>query len=215
MAALWHGGRVPRPSDRALAVVAVTGQVLFTAAWLALGAAARHEPLDDTISDLAAVGSAVAAPMLVGFAAQGAGQLANAALAARRGHRWLASALAVTATATLVTGALRLPGPDGAPTWVASGHTLAAVVAFSALHATVLLGALARDLPRWSRVAAAGALVVAVPHTAWLVVLLGDGRDELVGYTEKAMTLALVAWTAALPVVLAGLRPPGGGARTG
>ncbi|WP_461023948.1 DUF998 domain-containing protein [Thalassiella azotivora] len=185
--------------DRPLVVVAVGGQVLFLVSWLALGAVdAGHDPLEDTISALAALGSPVAGPALAGFAAQGLGQVANAVLAARRGAHRLGVVLAVAGSATLAAGALRLPGPSDDGGWVASGHTAAAVAAFTALHVAVLLGALDHGLPRWSRRAAWAALAVALPHTAWLVALLGGGGP--VGYTEKAMTFALVAWTAVLPL---------------
>lgn len=180
------------PAVPLVALGAVGGPV-FTLAWLTLAEVAPgYDQRADTISALAAVGATTAGPMLVAFAVQGMGQLALAAVAARLRLRAVAGALTVAGLGTLVAGAVRLP--DDGSSAAATAHALAAVAAFGGLHAAVLAGALSTALPRRMRAAAALALAVAVPHTAWFVLQLGD-PGEWFGYAEKAFTTVLLVWT--------------------
>lgn len=204
------------PTDLPLAALACAGPVAFTGAWWLLG---NQEPgysqRTGTISALAAHGSAVAAPMLAAFAVQGAAQLANAVLSGRRRLRPLSGALVVAGLGTWLAGATRLPAEttEADPSTVVQvAHLVAATAAFGGLHAAVLAGALERRLPRWLRVAAAGALAVAVPHTVWFVVALRSPDPSHLGYAEKAFTTVLIAWTATVALTLAyrgaDARPP-------
>jgi len=176
-----------------LVALGAAGGPVFTLAWLTLGELAPgYGQRADTISALAAVGAKTAGPMLVAFAVQGMGQLALAAVAARLRLRAVAGALVVAGLGTLVAGAVRLP--DDGSSAAATAHALAAVAAFGGLHAAVLAGALSAALPRRMRVAAALALTLAVPHTAWFVLQLAD-PGLWFGYAEKVFTTVLLVWT--------------------
>ena len=181
---------------RSLVAVAAAGGPLFTAAWLGFGALTPgYGQRADTISALAAVGAAQAAGMLTAFAVQGVGQLAGAGVASRRGLRAVSASLLVAGVGTLGAGAIRLP-EDGGSSAVAGAHALAAVAAFGGLHAAVLAGALSTSLPRWLRVSGVAALALAVPHTVWFTLQLGD-PGPFFGYAEKAFTTVLLTWTTA------------------
>ncbi|MEO7746306.1 MAG: DUF998 domain-containing protein, partial [Actinomycetota bacterium] len=106
--------------------VAVGAPVLFTAAWLLLGAATPgYSQRADTISALAGVGAPHAALMVAAFLVQGLGQLAGAALAVcDPAARWVSRWLVVAGVGTLLAGVIRLPD-GGGPAWLSTGHALA------------------------------------------------------------------------------------------
>jgi len=167
-------------------------------AWWGLGALTPgYSQRDDTISAVAAVGTAHATGMVLAFVLQGLGQLAGARLALlapRAG--WVAAWLAVGGVGTLLAGVIRLPAAGG-PAWLSTGHALAATAAFAGLHLAVLAGALSRSVPRRLRVAGVVALAVALPHLAWFLIHLGSAQAWF-GYTEKVFTTVLLVWCAAL-----------------
>ena len=178
--------------------LAVGAPVLFTAAWLLIGAAtAGYSQRADTISALAGVGAAHAALMVAAFLVQGLGQLTGAVLARREpAARWVGRWLVVAGVGTLLAGVIRLPD-GGGPAWLSTAHALAATAAFGGLHLAVLAGALSRALPPRLRVAAVVALVVALPHLGWFLADLGGGGPWF-GYAEKAFTTVLLAWCVAM-----------------
>jgi hypothetical protein len=181
-----------------LVALAAGAPLVFTGSWLLLGALQDgYSQGADTISAVAAVGAPYAGAMVAAFVVQGLGQLAGAALArAEPTAPWVAGWLAVGGVGTLLAGAVRLPDDGGNPL-LATGHALAATAAFGGLHLAVLAGALSRAVPRWLRVSAVAALVVAVPHLVWFVTKLGQD-EPLFGYAEKVFTTVLLAWCAAL-----------------
>ncbi|WP_460459008.1 DUF998 domain-containing protein, partial [Angustibacter peucedani] len=97
-------------------VLAATGAPLvFTAAWVVLGALRPgYSGTRSTISALAAEGAPHARWMVAAFVVQGLGQACCAVLAWRRdGARWVAAALATAAVGTVVAGLVPLPDPRG------------------------------------------------------------------------------------------------------
>lgn len=187
------------PKGRALALLAVSGPVVFTAAWWVLGTLTPgYVQSSTTISAIAMVGRPHATAMLVAFAWQGCAQLATAAVVLRHGHRRVSAAVACAGAGTLAVAALPLPGAEAA-TWLGVAHTVAAVLAFGGLHAAALLGALDRGLPRWVRVLGGTVLAIALPHTAWFVGALAAGATGYgSGYAEKLMTTVLLVFTTAV-----------------
>lgn len=183
---------------RALQALAAGAPVMFTGAWLLLGASTPgYSQRADTISALAARGAPHAEPMVAAFVVQGLGQLAGARLAwSAPDERWVGRWLAVAGAGTLLAGVVQLPAAAG-PGWRSGAHALAATAAFGGLHLAVLSGARTRSPPHWLRGSAALALGLAVPHTAWFLAQLRSG-GAWEGYAEKAFTTVLLAWCAAL-----------------
>jgi hypothetical protein len=190
-----------RRSDLPWQAVAAGAPVVFTSSWWLLGSATPgYAQAPDTISAVAAVGAPYATPMLAAFLVQGAGQLAGARLALRDpGARWVAGWLTLGGVGTILAGVLRLPD-EGGPQWLATGHALAATAAFGGLHLAVLAGACSTRVPRWLRLAAAGALAVALPHLVWFLSDLPSGGGPWFGYAEKVFSTVLVVWCAALAI---------------
>jgi hypothetical protein len=187
----------PSPT-RAVRLLASGAPVLFTLAWLGLGAVTPgYSQAAGTISELAETGAPTAGAMTTALAVLGTGQLAGAVLA-RRGPRApaVAASLALAGIGTLAVGALPLPGAGG-PGWLASAHVAAATVAFGGLHLAALTGALSPALSRRLRVAAAVSLAVALPHLVQFV-SAPRGPGTAAGYLEKTFTTVLLAWCAAV-----------------
>jgi hypothetical protein len=172
--------------------------VLFSLAWLGLGALADgYSQVRGTISELAELGAPTAGAMTTALAVLGVGQLAGAVLAWRRPRAAaVAASLVLAGVGTLCVGALPLPGADG-PAWLTSAHAAAATAAFGGLHLAALSGALTSTLSRRLRTAGAVSLAVALPHLVRFVSGLG-GPGTASGYLEKAFTTVLLAWCAAL-----------------
>lgn len=188
-------------TDRVLALLAVSGAVAFTAGWWALGGLTPgYAQSSDSISAVAMLGRPWAAAMLGVFLWQAVGQLSNAALVTRAGHRALGAVLLMAGSGTAAVAALPLPG-DGGPAWLEPAHAAAATLALGCLHLSALAGALDRTLPRWVRGLGAGTLAAALPSAWWFVSTLGAGGPGH-GYAEKAMTTVLLVFTTALPLAV-------------
>jgi hypothetical membrane protein len=181
-----------------LRVLAVGAPVAFTACWLVVGVLTPgYDQTRLTISGLAEQGQPHRAWMTAGFVLQGLGQLAGAALALRRPReRWVSAALTLGGLGTIAVALVPLPGATG-PVWLATGHSLAATAAFVGLHLAALAGLASSRVPRGLRVAAALALVVALPNLAWFLAHLSSGGGWY-GGSEKAFVTVLLAWCAAL-----------------
>ena len=99
--------------ERALASGGVVGPFAFVSAWAIAGAVGGFSPVDDAISDLAAVGASTRVAMTVGFVVFGLGLIAFG-LALRSvldGPAWVAAV--VTGAATLGVAATPLGGWSG------------------------------------------------------------------------------------------------------
>jgi hypothetical protein len=185
----------------ARALVAAAPAVL-TAGWLWSGARTPGVPhATRSISALSAAGRPCRGPVLVGQAAQGVAQLANAELARRAGLPALAAVLAASGAGTLVTTGAPLPADEvtGGP-WHRS-HTWAAGVGIAALHLAPVVGALDPRLPPRTRAGAAAALGVALPLSTYFVHRLArrSGVGRAYGWAERAFLTVLLAWTSTLP----------------
>lgn len=181
-----------------LAVMAASAPVIFTGAWWVIGVLDGEDASRVTISHLAAQAAPRGGWMVAALLAQGCGQVANAALARRvGGGRGLPLALLAAGIGTLGAGLLRVPAPDVADESSATGHAVAATVAFVGLHVATLVGALSPRLPRWLRGSAVVALVVALPNLGWFL-LRPNGSDVWAGGSERTFVTVLVAWTVAL-----------------
>ena len=187
----------PSPT-RAVRLLASGAPVLFTLAWLGLGALTPgYSQVAGTISELATIGAPTAGAMTTALALLGTGQLAGAVLAWRRPRApSVAGSLVLAGVGTLAVGTLPLPGTGG-PGWLSSAHVAAATMAFGGLHLAALSGALSPALSRRLRVAGAASLAVAVPHLVQFVSGLG-GSGTAAGYLEKTFTTVLLAWCAAV-----------------
>jgi hypothetical membrane protein len=122
---------------RLLALGGVVGPLAFVGAWVVSGAITTgYSPIDDAISDLAAVGASTRVLMTVGFVAFGCG-LVGFGLALRevlQGRAWVAA---------VVTGAATI-GVAGTPLGGWSGDALHAVfagVGYVAIFAIPVLAA--------------------------------------------------------------------------
>jgi hypothetical protein len=135
------GGSTHAPPDaipRWRLIAGIAGPAAFVAAWSVLGAVKPgYSPVQDPISQLAAVGASTRVPMTLGFLAFGAGvgAFANALRTALPGGA--GTAAAVTADATVGVAALPLGASFG--DWP---HGLAAGIGYLSLAATPLLGGL-------------------------------------------------------------------------
>ena len=213
---MTHGTRPPvRPwtsdgdrvtlarADRRLALLAVSGPVVFTASWWLLGAATPgYDHARDSISAVATTGHPFALPMAAAFVWQGLAQLGNGWLLSRTGHRALAAVLAGSGLGTLAVAALPLPELGGAA-WRGPAHTAAATLALGLLHVAAGAGALDTRLPGRVRALGAAALAVALPCTWWF---LRAGSTGTGGYAEKLMTTVLLAFTTAVVAAVVGRR---------
>lgn len=103
-----------RTRDRLLALGGVIGPVAFVVAWIVAGATTEgYSPIDDAISDLAAVGASTRALMTIGFVVFGLGLIAfGIALRGALGDRAWIAAIA-TGVCTIGVAATPLGGWSG------------------------------------------------------------------------------------------------------
>jgi hypothetical membrane protein len=127
-------------SERAASIAGVAGPLVFVATWVLCGAATDgYSPVDEAISELAAVGAPTRVAMTAGFVAFAAG-VGWFALACRRalpGWSWLALALAAAAT----LGAAIFPlGEDGTDFDAAHGAFAGLGYAFLVMAPLLVVG---------------------------------------------------------------------------
>jgi hypothetical membrane protein len=117
----------------------VAGPIAFVGSWVIAGAiASSYSPVDDAISDLAAVGASTSVLMTIGFVLFGVGLVAFG-LALREvleGRAWIAAV--VTGGATIGVAAMPLGGWSGDAV-----HGVCAAVGYVAIVALPLLAATA------------------------------------------------------------------------
>ncbi|MGA8116323.1 MAG: DUF998 domain-containing protein, partial [Actinocatenispora sp.] len=189
--------------SRGLAALAVAGPVLFTLAWLVLGAATGgYSQPAETISALAAPGSPGRPAMVAGMAVLTL-SLAGTALLVGRSGRY-----AVPTTALLIAGtagslvATVFPTGCTNPAWcdpvssspVGTTHAVGAGLLFVGLPVAMLTVAVTRGAGRAARWCSAATFAVAAPLLAWFVL----GPDDWSGLAEKIFLTVLLVWTAAL-----------------
>jgi hypothetical protein len=170
---------------RLLALGGIVGPLTFVGCWAIAGAVVHgYSPLDDAISDLAAVGAPTRVAMTVGFVVFGIGLVAYglALHPALAGGAWLAAI--ATGGCTIAVAATPLGGWSGdAVHGTFAGLGYATIVLVPALSARELA---ARGRTGWARTgwltaaAAAGCLVASTlgpTHGAWqrLGLTVGDG----------------------------------------
>jgi hypothetical membrane protein len=152
---------VSRRAVRLLALGGVIGPLTFVITWFAAGAATKgYSPVDDAISELAAIHARTQVAMTIGFIGFGAGVIAFgfALRAGRPGPAWM-SAVA-TACFTLAVAATPLGGPTRDVV-----HGVFASLGYLTLAGAPLLAA--RPLARagragWARFSVAIAIVAAL-----------------------------------------------------
>lgn len=130
---------------RLLALGGVLGPLVFVSGWVFAGAATPgYSPVDDAISDLAAVGASTRVVMTIGFVGFGCGLIAfGAALREIRfGRAWIAAV--ATGGATLGVAAFPLggwPGGDGVhATFAGLGYATLVALPWLAARPLALLG---------------------------------------------------------------------------
>jgi hypothetical protein len=122
---------------RLRALGGVIGPVVFVGTWARAGAATTgYSPVDDAISDLAAVGASTRVAMSVAFVVYGLGLVAFGSALRDLGERPAAVAAVVTGVATIGVAATPLDG------WAGDGlHGACAGIGYAALVALPLLAA--------------------------------------------------------------------------
>jgi len=148
------------PTVRWCAWGGVIGPSAFVAAWIVAGTTSRLSPVDDAISDLAAVHASTRATMTIGFVAFGLGLLVFA-IALRRaplGGAWIAAA--ACGAFTLGVAATPLGGWTGDST-----HATFAGLGYVALVALPLLAVRAfsgRGESGWARASVLAGAIAAL-----------------------------------------------------
>jgi hypothetical membrane protein len=181
----------------------IVGPVAFVAAWLLCGAATEgYSPVDEAISELAAVGAPTRVAMTTGFVvfSVGVGWFALACRPRLPGWSWLALGLAAAAT----LGAAIFPlGEDGAD--FDAAHGAFAGLGYGFLVAAPLLAAVAYrragDQPE-----AIASLAVGVVAAACL---LASVSVEANGLFQRLGLTVVDAWIVVLAVAI--LRNPAAG----
>ena len=150
-----------RPNVRLLALGGVVGPVVFVASWAVAGATvAGYSPIDDAISDLAAVGAPTRGVMTLGFVVFGVGLIAFgcALREVLDGPAWIAAVASGSFTIGVAVTPLGGWSGDGVHATFA-GLGYAALVALPLLAATPFAGA---DRRGWARASVVTAVVSAV-----------------------------------------------------
>ena len=130
-----------KPDIRVLALGGLIGPVAFVGAWSLAGAtAARYSPVDDAISDLAAVDASTRVVMTVGFVLFGVGIVAFGVALREAFEGWAWIAAVVTGGSTIGVAATPLGGWSGDAVHATfAGLGYAAIVALPLLAAPALV----------------------------------------------------------------------------
>lgn len=177
-------GRASSTSTRSLARLAgVVGPAAFVTGWVGSGwATSGYSPVDDAISVLARRGAPTRVPMTAAF-------VVFAVSIAWFGWRWLRGragvACVATGLATLGVAAVPLRAGQDVP-----GHAVAAVAAYVANLAVLVLAAREDILPRWS----AALATVAALALAGTALGPAHGLFQRVGLTTLDVWFVVVAW---------------------
>jgi hypothetical membrane protein len=182
-------------SERLLALGGVIGPLAFVGAWVVAGAATAHySPVDDAISDLAAVGASTRLLMTVGFVVFGLGLMAFgvALRATPEGPAWIAAI--ATGACTIGVAATPLGGWSGDAlhgTFASLGYL--AIVALPLLASLSLARRRRRGCALASRLTAIGAALCLVATTFGPA----HGLWQRLGLTIADVWIAVVALTLA------------------
>jgi hypothetical membrane protein len=177
--------------ERLLALGGLVGPLAFVSAWVVAGAAAEaYSPVDDAISDLAAVGASTRLVMTIGFVVFGLGLIAFgiALRGALDGHAWIAA----TATGACTIGVAATP-LDGWP-----GDTMHAIFAglgYATIVALPLLASMS-FARRGQRAWALASRVTAIATALCLVASTfgpAHGLWQRLGLTIADVWIAVVA----------------------
>jgi hypothetical protein len=180
-----------KPDIRVLALGGLIGPVAFVGAWSLAGAtAARYSPVDDAISDLAAVDASTRVAMTVGFVLFGVGVIAFGVALREVFEGWAWIAAVVTGGSTIGVAATPLGGWSGDVV-----HATFAGLGYAAIVALPLLAAPALERTGWWREACVSILTGVISAMCLVASTFGPvhGLWQRLGLTAGDVWIVVVA----------------------